>query len=254
MKITQARISNSIATFKSSYLSKFNLLDCYNIYKPVVFFGMYDDSDYSALRRFNNKIVVVWCGTDALMITSERAKILKQVPATHIVKSEFMSDDLKKFGIPHKILPVSWQQYDIKPLPLGDCIFHYGQSDFYGHKHLNKIEKATGLKIYRTTKDTYTKDQLLEVYRKCFIGLRLTKHDGLPNTVLEMGMMGRKSIYNGGIPSSIRWRNIDDVISSITNINKNRSHENIHEVSWKIKNFINIGTEWLEYEDRTDIK
>ena len=246
MKIQQARISKSVNAFKSEYLKKFNLVDCFNIYRPVVFFGMYDDSDYLALRRFNNKIVVVWCGTDSLMITPERAKIIKQVTATHIVKSKFMSDDLNKFGILHKILPVSWQQYDIEPLPLGDNIFHYGRSDFYGSRHLDEIERATGLKIIRTEKNTYSKEQLMKVYESCFIGLRLTRHDGLPNTVLEMGMMGRRSIYNGGIPSSIEWNNIKEIIHSILKEYADRKSADVKGVSDQVKKFINIGDKWLK--------
>jgi len=243
MRIQQARISEGVSTFKAEYLRKFDLVEVFDIHLPVVFFGMYDLSDYEALKVFINKIVIVWCGTDSLMIDTDKANLLKKVNATHIVKSKFMRDDLKKWDIPHEILPVSWQDFNINPVPLGDNIFHYGKGDFYGENYLDAIEKATGLYIIRTTKNTYSKEALLKVYESCFINLRLTTHDGLPNTVLEMGMMGRRSIYNGGIPTSIKWSSLEGIIHRIREEYENVG--NVSEVSKSIKEYINIGDNWL---------
>ena len=246
MRIVQGRVSNSLSKFKAEYLKKFDLLDCLDVGYPIVFFGMYDASDYDALARYRNKIIVVWCGTDSMMISPAKANILRKSKATHIVKSRFMSADLRKLGIAHKILPVSWQSYNIEPVALGDHIFHYGTGDSYGERYLDGIEKGTGLRIIRTVKDTYSKEELMKIYRSCFINLRLTKHDGLPNTVLEMGMMGRRSIYNGGIPPSIGWSSLEGIIQSINKEYENRENINVKEVSDTIKKFINIGNNWLK--------
>lgn len=246
MKVNQARISNSVSLFKNAYLSKFHLADAYDVNSPVVFIGMYRDTDYRAFRMFKDKIIVIWCGADSLMITPERAAILKSVKATHIVKSQFCSDDLKKFGIPHKIIPISWQEQNIEPRPLGDCIYHYGNNDAYGNHLIDEIAEKTGLRIYRTDYKTFKKKELLKIYEKCFIGLRLTKHDGLPNTVLELGMMGRKCIYNGGIPTSIKWDSTISIINSILKEYANRKTADYKSVSDQIKKFINIDNEWLK--------
>jgi hypothetical protein len=245
MRIKQALISNSVSTFKNAYLNKFDLVDAYSHSEPVLLIGLYSDDDYLAFHQFNKKIVVLWCGTDAMMITPERAKLVKSPGVTHIVKSQFMSDDLAKFDIPHKIIPVSWQEHDIEPMPLGTAIFHYGDSRFYGSHKLDEIERATGLHIYKTGKDTFSKEDLLKVYRECFIGLRLTRHDGLPNTVLELGMMGRRSIYNGGIPTAIKWDSIGSIINSILTEYHNRKTADYKGVSDQIKKHINISDKWL---------
>jgi len=245
IRINQARISEGASSFKKEYLNKFNCVEAYDIYQPIVFFGMYDKSDYAALDRFIHKKVIVWCGTDSTMLDNNKAKYLKGIRATHIVKSKFMSDDLKKFDIPHKIIPVSWQDHNIYPVSLGDNIYHYGKEDYYGTEYLDTIEKTTGLYIIRTTKDTYSKEELRKIYQKCFIGLRLTKHDGLPNTVLELGMMGRRCIYNGGIPTSIKWNNLEDITYSIMEEYQNRLFANTIQISKEIKDYINIGEEWL---------
>ena len=246
MRIKQTHISNSINAFKNQYINKFDLFEGEDISVPVVFFGMYSDADYEMFKRWQNKVVIVWCGTDSLMITPGRAAILKRVKATHIVKSQFCSDDLKKFGIPHKIIPISWQEQNIEPRPLGDCIYHYGNSNAYGNHLLDEIAKKTGLHIYKTDYKTFNKKDLLKIYEKCFIGLRLTKHDGLPNTVLELGLMGRRCIYNGGIPNSISWKGIDDICDNIKLEYACRHENNTVEVAKEVKEFINIGDKWLE--------
>jgi hypothetical protein len=53
------------------------------------------------------------------------------------------------------------------------------------------------------------------VYSQCFLNLRLTPHDGCPNTNIEMGLMGRRSIYNGDLPASIPWTSVDDICQNI---------------------------------------
>lgn len=60
-------------------------------------------------------------------------------------------------------------------------------------------------------------DKVKKLYEKCFIGLRLTKHDGNSNTVQELGLHGIKCCYNGdpNNPSVIEWNSADDVIKSI---------------------------------------
>ena len=57
--------------------------------------------------------------------------------------------------------------------------------------------------------------QLVDVYKKCFIGLRLTKHDGLSNTVVELGLSGRRCVWNGGSPNAVRWSTVDSVVEAI---------------------------------------
>lgn len=245
MRIRQGRVSNSISTFKREYLNKFELFDCYDIYQPVVLFGMYDDSDYAAFQRYENKIVVVWCGSDSLMISKARENILRSKTAVHIVKSNFMSYDLQQHNIPHSILPVSWQSFNLSSVPRGNFIFHYGLGKAYGIQYIPEIERRTGLPVVMTSSRTFTKDKLYEMYKRCFIGLRLTNHDGLPNTVLELGMMGRRCIYNGGLPNAIKWKGIDDIIDSILQEYSKRTYPDMFDIERSVKDYINIGDSWL---------
>lgn len=246
MRITHGRVSNSIKAFKDAYLKKFQLIEHFDFSQPVVFFGMYEDSDYKAFLQYTRSIIIiVWCGSDTLMINPARLKILQSRNAIHIVKSKFQSEDLKKLDILHKIIPVSWQSFELDPMPPGKKIYHYGKGERYGEEYLSEIEKRTGIEIIRTTFNTYSKEELFEIYKDCFIGLRLTTHDGLPNTVIELGMMGRRCIYNGNLPNSIGWFNINDICANIENENRNRDCWDIKKISAETKKFIDIGDNWL---------
>jgi len=90
-------------------------------------------------------------------------------------------------------------------------------------------------------------EKLRKIYERCFCGLRLTKHDGLPNQVIEMGVMGRRTIYNGDIPGSISWNknNIDEIIKNI-DIESQKIGTINYEVSNNIKNFIDVKNDWLD--------
>lgn len=246
MKIKHGRVSNSIKTFKDAYLKKFQLRDGFDFFRPVVFFGMYEDSDYLAFKQYTQSIIIVWCGSDTMMINPARLKILQSREAIHIVKSKFQSADLNKLNIPHRIVPVSWQSFDINPVPRGKKIYHYGTGTAYGEHLLPEIERRTGFEIVKATHKTFTRNELMEIYRDSFIGLRLTTHDGLPNTVIELGMMGRKCIYNGDLPYSIPWRNTDDIVQNILNEYTNRDLPDIWNISNAMKEHLDISDNWLD--------
>ena len=86
-------------------------------------------------------------------------------------------------------------------------------------------------------------------YQKCFIGLRLTKHDGNANTVQELGMCGIKSFYNGDslLESAIPWKNANDIIEKIENESKTIGSTDIL-LSKKVKEYLKPNNNWLKYK------
>jgi hypothetical protein len=92
--------------------------------------------------------------------------------------------------------------------------------------------------IIRAGSDTFTREQLVDVYAQCFVNLRLTPHDGCPNTNIEMGLMGRRSIYNGDLPCSIRWNTVDDICQSIEREYLRRDKNN-KQITTIYKQFVN---------------
>jgi len=86
-----------------------------------------------------------------------------------------------------------------------------------------------------------------EVYTKCFIGLRLTAHDGFPNTVAELGLMGRKCAWNGASPNAIPWQSVDDLVAAIRTESESIGQENA-ELAARVRGYLDIGRDWLSPE------
>ena len=249
MRITQAHISGSVKFFSKGFREKYGLQPYFHNDRPLAIFGMYRPEDYNLLVKHKQPIVVVWCGSDGLQINEQRAGVLRSHPdASHIAQSSFISDDLKKWGIPHKVLPVTPAQVDLKPEPRGDAVYcYYGAEwakEFYGYDTAREVVKRTGLKSYFATSKSYTSNELMEVYKDCFIGLRLTRHDGVSVTAVELGMMGRRCVFNGDSPNSIKWTGVDDICESVMDEFEIRKKNNI-AISERVKDYLNIGDQWL---------
>lgn len=251
MRVGQAYISESLDKFRINYLYKFGLKDGTNVNAPIVIFGLYQDIDYDVYSNHNHRVIVVWCGSDALKINESRAKKLRERDAIHIAKSKYISDTLKRHGIKHRIIPITWQRGVVDVVPLGENIYHYGNGvdDFYGDNYIPEIERCTGVKVISTRKDMFSREELRDVYANCFIGLRMTPHDGIPNTVVELGLMGRYCIYNGSIPNAIPWRNVNDACEKIRMLHGRRSKYNLMRLAIQVKKFINIGDNWLNLKN-----
>ena len=243
-------VSRGVRFFKKKFLLKYNLSnysDKADDREPLVMFGLYYPEDYSLYRRYKGEVIVVWCGNDArTKLTRATAALVKSRTARHIAMGKFISNSLKKHGIANIILPVCPTIMRKRPVPRGDKLYFYGRrnTDLYGDKFLPEIERRTGLEIIKTYLTTYTSEELQEIYSQCFLGLRLTLHDGLPNTVVELGLMGRRSIYNGGTPHSIPWTGIDDICESIMKEYKERKDDNT-KIANDWENYLNINDKWM---------
>jgi len=109
------------------------------------------------------------------------------------------------------------------------------------------------IKFIFATKGTFPIWQMPDIYKKCFIGLRLTPHDGLPQTVLEMGMMGRKCVWNGDFPGCYQWENDHNIIDAVYKERENIGKTN-HKLIEDINNYMEQGNNWLntEYYEKYD--
>lgn len=248
LKKIQCYISSSVSTFKEKLFKKYDFIDYYDDNIPAVFFGLYGPSDYIVLSNHSSKVILVWCGSDALKINEENVKILLDKKISHIAMSEFISKDLEKFKIPHKVIPVTPTDSILKPHIRGENVYVYTNgknSNFYGQKLIDEIQKRIKYKLIIAHYNTYSKEELIDIYKSCFMGLRLTQHDGLPNTVVELGLMGRRCIYNGNLPHSISWNNVDDICENIDKEYESRNNDDVNIIHNDMKRYIDIGTDWL---------
>lgn len=224
------------------YQSRYGLDDYTDSLKPLVIFGMYNRKDYKVLCRHKGEVIVVWQGMDAKYIPTDWHEKLKSVK--NIAISKWISDSLLNYNIHHSIKYISATKPIANNYKNGDAVYFYSSNlsqdsaNYHGEYMLNEIRERTGLEIIRATYSTFSKDELQEVYKRCFLNLRLTQYDGCPNTNLEMGLMGRKSIFNGNLPHSIKWKTVDDICESIMREYRHRHQDNLH-ITNDFLNFIN---------------
>lgn len=244
--INQMCVSPNVIFFKDKLLKKYGLKDYSDVNSPCVFNGLYTPNDYMKLINHKSDKTIVWCGTDATLLNKNLLKKAGEV--RHIAKSKFISETLTKNNIPHILLPITpttpVKNYKGKK---GENIYFYkgNDRDRYGGRLVDEIKKHTKYNIIEANHKTYNPNDLEKIYESCFIGLRLTKHDGLPNTVLEMGLMGRNCVHNGNTPNSLNYSGVDDIIKHINNEYAKRD-ENSEKVVDGVYDFLNIDNEWLK--------
>ena len=253
MIISQCKYAEKRIDKFKSFLIDNELKDYCDIRAPAIFFGLYSPECFRTLRDHKGLSIVIWRGTDILKKNRLRGVVdLKRNNIKHVAISSFIAKDLKAVNVKYKLIPIPGVK--IKDIPvekLGDEVYAYmsaKRADFYGGPILKYIKDNIPFKMnINTSCNTYTRDQLMEVYKKSFIGLRLTKHDGVANQVVELGLMGRKCIHNGSHPNAVKWKKAKDIIKIINSESKKIGQINTELVA-NVKKYINIGSDWLNTE------
>jgi hypothetical protein len=247
--IEQMRVAPGLSFFKEKLLKKYGLKDYTDVNKACVFNGLYTMQDYMSLINHKSHKTVVWCGSDAQHMNKNLIKQAGKI--RHIAKSKFISETLTKQGIPHIVLPITptspVKNYKEKK---GENIYFYRGENRkkYGGDLVDIIKERTNYNIIEADSKTFNEGELNSVYESCFMGLRLTKHDGLPNTVLELGLMGRNCVHNGNTPNSLNYGTVEDIISHIDN-EYNKKNDNSEGVVDDVYNFLDINSDWLNVYD-----
>jgi len=250
MRIKRCKLNNDQSVFKS-FLKRYGLKR-YKYFadknKPCVFYGLYAP-DIDKFQRHKGLIVLVWRGTDATH--KDRVKMAKKKSnVKHVAISSFVQKDLDAFSIKYKKIPIaSTDISSFNPCALGDEVYVYipkNRKEFYGADIVDELKSKCKFKINVVgSSNRYSRKELTKVYERCFLGLRLTPHDGLPNQVVEMGLMGRKSVYNGDTPDAIPWNNVEDILSSIEKESENIGSTNLDAAS-AMRDYVTVSDFWLD--------
>lgn len=242
----QLKTSQSIQSFHENFKKKYNFEEYTDVNKIVLFFGVYSNHDVKLIQDHKGKKIVWLAGTDATYV--DKLKKLSEIKdAIFVAESDWIKNDLDIMGI--KYVPISLcmdNLYNWKPCPLGDSLYWYGAKNRRYGKHFYSIIKKyfPNLNIIVADGNTYTKEQLKGVYAQCFAGIRTTEHDGMSQTVAEMGLMGRFTIWGMKTPCSLKYKGIEDVIALIDNL---RVGYNPYIVSRRCRNwFIDNERKWTE--------
>ena len=241
MNCDQACISKSLVGLTTNYRKKYKLKPYYDSVKPCAFIGMYRDVDFNRFIKHRSDRILIFAGSDALNLNPDWVEPIKKRATVIYSISQYVYDTLQSYGIDSVIkrysatIATQW-----KNSPMGDSIYWYygiGAETFYGSELIEQIEQQIDIPIIKAHLGSFTKKQLHDIYSQCFINLRLTPHDGCPNSNLQMGLMGRKSIYNGDLPYSLKWDSVDDIVAHIKREYRNRNKPN-HQISSEFFTFV----------------
>lgn len=254
-------ISYDIIFFKDLILKTYpNLKFGYVPNKPMIFFGMYRQKEMQLVLQHKHKCLIIWGGTDALRFLNKGNQALypffrNTTKIYHIAQSKWISDDLKKINMSHKLLPwYSLVKSNFTCTEKGKCIYIYLPTRFYGANIFNALKKRLNGKYefiigggnLRTEK-RIPYHKMPEIYSRCFIGLRLVPHDGLGSTVQELGLMGIKCVHNGNSPSALNYKGIDDIIKHIENEAKTIGSKD-EELAKKVDKYLNIDSSFFKVD------
>jgi hypothetical protein len=256
-KIKQFIISPGVGFFTHIYTDIYKL-KCvnnggYDDKAPCLFVGAYYPEDILRVRSHKGFKAFIFCGTDA-----HNNNVLEQLRLSEIDRyisiSKWISNRLKNRGLDYVTANVATTNPNMwNAEPLGDKVYAYAPDNRVYRRYLiEEIQKEIPFKIILVTsvKD-YSQRDLYEIYKQCFIGLRPTRWDGSSATVQELGLMGRKTVWNGDLPSAINFKdeNDKDIIIEIADIIKKESR-NIGKTNEDVRNemleALDFEARWLE--------
>jgi len=265
IEIFNGIVSSSLyKAFGEPFLAKYGLEDMakqirvrHSIHDiPCVYFGCYTDADLKQIQNNKSKFkIIVYGGTDATR--PKRLRELKKIEGLyHVAISDYVADDLSRLKIPYKkvgITPIDHSKYNLTLEPLGKAVYiYYGSkanSHMYGEDLFKKVQKKLPkIKFHVCGFGDHSREGLVQIYKDSFVGLRLVKHDGLPNTVVELGLMGRRVIHNGGLPSSISYKPTVEDICRLIKKEQGRWKDSgrLLETRNQTLEYLNNSRDWLE--------
>jgi len=251
MKITKVHLSKNLAPFfHQRFMKKYGLTEIEpdNLTEPMIVLGCYIN-DPERVIKHKGLVIIAWMGGDAAQL--ERNKQFNKPNIFHISQSDWITKDLRYSGLNPIELPVCCVDVDNwQPEPLGEKIYLYTSfsSPFkYGIENYNQLIRYFGKdKFIIAQYDTF--EDVKEAYRETKFALRLTPHDGLSETVAELGLMGRICIHNGIIPNSIPYKDFYD-IKRVMKILLN-SENDVNFVAKEVKIYLDLinRADWLNTE------
>jgi len=218
-------VSEALKHFKERF-QRFYCKNDYHDSDICIFFGIYSGKDIEILRRHSGYKFLIWGGTDCNWNYRNRVKnldVIKNIPDLyHVAISKDIQDRLRLKNIESIFFDLDLVDKELfKPvLYKGDSIFIYngftkGKEYIYGEKiYAEVVKRLPMFKFIYSNELNLPHEEMPKVYAKCFIGLRLTKHDGNANMVQEMKVMNIPVVHNLS-DYGLEWENVDDIIRYI---------------------------------------
>lgn len=224
--IFQCYTSNDLKHLEDRMVAKYNVTNKnIDTNKPVVVFGLYYDQDYDFLKNHAGDKYVIFGGSDIDMAKYQsKIREIQKYNKIHFLSiSKNIQTRLYKKSIYSDLIKLDLVNRTIfKPLAKkGDHIFVYDgrlwqrNDDTYGKSIFTKVMKRLPqYKFIFSSQLNVDNTKMIDIYTKCFIGLRLTPRDGNANMVQEMEAMGIPVVHNHS-DYGLKWKTVDDVVNLI---------------------------------------
>jgi hypothetical protein len=223
-------VSYALEHFKKRF-QRFYYKNFYYNTGTCVFFGMYSGKDIQILRKHRGYKFLIWGGTDCNWNYIDRVinfEIINQIPDLyHISISKDIQERLHLKNIESIFLELDLVDKELfKPVSKkGDSIFIYngftkGNEDIYGKKiYMEVVGRLPMFKFIYSNELNLPHEEMPKIYGECFIGLRLTEHDGNANMVQEMKEMNIPVVHNLS-DYGLKWESVEDIVGYINRYNK----------------------------------
>ena len=228
--VKQCYVSSGLHSFQERFMKQFQLTPYENEEEPCIFFGMYSDEDLTRISKHNGLKYIIWGGEDANPnynhCKSTLNEILQLPNVIHIAISKCIYNRLKYFHIHPIFVEFSLVNKELfQPISteeLGKKIFIFngqvpGREHIYGKPIYEQImKKLPQYEFILSNQLNIPHEQMPEIYKQCFVMLRLTKYDGNANSVQECEAMNIPVIHNQS-DYGLKWNNINNIMNHIHN-------------------------------------
>jgi len=229
--------------------------------EPLVVFGCYTKTVMEWIMKHEGLCVIVWSGSDSMNLAKKQyfVNYCKQNEHRifHIAYSHWIKSDLEQVGLSYierVVLPVTFEWLKFEP-EQGNKIYHYtvqhkSRRHIYGTDDIKEwIKKNRFLEnqVMVTNFYAYKKHELYELYKSAAFGIRLTEHDNMALSCIELAIMGRPSIFNGNIPGAINYLDKIDAKDMMLEMFKNKPIPD-KMLSEEMLEFVYDDEKWLNTE------
>lgn len=186
---------------------------------------------YLIPKLWGKKVVIHWLGSDVLEISSSKKcspftqarRLVYLMADLHLAVSEPLADELRLLGIKAEVVPLvpNMPIFNEKDLawPSANRVHVYlpeRRQDFYGADIVFRLAKEMPDTEFLITSHSGSAapnlpnlkylgwvNDMEEIWSRTKVLLRLTKHDGLPQTLIEALTRGRYVIWSNKFPHCI---------------------------------------------------
>lgn len=227
--------------------------------RNILYFGCYNQSDIKHIMNNRGEVVIYWAGSD---ITIARKMGWKFKPSIrHATGTELAARELAKMGIKAVVRPVA--EIDPKKIPLmpmGKSVFCYlpgKRREFYGYHTIKAVAaRLPNVKFILTRYAPRSKPfsnaevhtlvnfpTLSELYKKSVCCIRPTRHDGMSQTIFEVGLAGRRTAHPHKNGWGVLCTTVGQYVKFIQNeLKEKKPHiEERNKVIAKVNNFDFLG-------------